>query len=112
MGGALQDTGIQFPSSLENVHGRFLIALALRRQVKLPIEENYLKILGNHLYRSALLEQELARDVPLSHSREFPGYLRGTVNGTQVLVPWHLVEVFPGYDLLNEIESLACTRFG
>jgi hypothetical protein len=48
------------PPAFENLHGRFLVALGLRRRLNLPVADNYLRALGNHLVKAALLEEEIA----------------------------------------------------
>lgn len=83
------------------------MALAIRRQAKVPIRRHHFELLAGHLYRVALVEQELAQGLPLTSSSDHPGYFKGAINGTEFFVPWHLVEVFPGAEALQSIEELS-----
>ena len=98
---------LRLPQSLDEYHGRFLVALAIRRQAKVPIGRHFIELLGRHLYRVALVEQELAEGLPLTSSADHSGYFKGAINGIDFFVPWHLVEIFPGPEALSRIEELS-----
>jgi hypothetical protein len=98
---------IVFPKSLDNVHGRFLVALAIRRRAKIPIGQHELELLGGHLFRTALVEQTVEGDLPLAPSPDHAGYLKGLVNQSPIFVPWYLADVFPSAEIAQHMERLA-----
>lgn len=98
---------IVLPKSLDKFHGRFLVALAIRRQAKIPIGQHELELLAGHLYRTALVEQTVERELPLTPSPGHAGYLKGEINQSAIFVPWYLADVFPGGEIAQNLERLA-----
>jgi hypothetical protein len=95
------------PKSLDKFHGRFLVALAIRRQARIPIQDRLFELLARHLYATALVEADVESALPLVASRQHSGYLKGRVNGSDIFVPWHLADVFPSVKIAESMEHLA-----
>jgi hypothetical protein len=98
---------LALPSTLDNFHGRFLVALAIRRQAKVPINNHEFELLGRHLFKTALVEQSIGSELPLTASSTHLGYLKGMLDETAVFIPWYLADVFPGGTLARELKQLA-----